>query len=285
MFVIKMRTIIIYIALFALLITVLGGYFFTHNTETVSAEDSLNVPIIMYHSILTDTNKSGKFVITPKQFEEDLLFIKENGYEPIFMQDLINYVYKGTPLPEKPIILTFDDGYYNNYLYILPLLKKYEMKAVISIVGIYTDLYTQNEDVSPEYSHLSWDNVSEMMDSGLVEFQNHSYNFHSTDKGRNGSKKKLTESLEDYKRILSDDLKILQNEFIEHTGYCPTTYTYPFGAISLASTEIIKDLGFLASLSCENKTNYIKAGDKDGLYLLNRFIRPSNKSLKQILKK
>ena len=140
MFVIKMRTIIIYIALFALLITVLGGYFFTHNTETVSAEDSLNVPIIMYHSILADTNKSGKFVITPKQFEEDLLFIKENGYEPIFMQDLINYVYKGTSLPEKPIILTFDDGYYNNYLYILPLLKKYEMKAVP--LWEFTRIYT-----------------------------------------------------------------------------------------------------------------------------------------------
>ena len=179
MFIIKMKTIITYIAIFALLITLLGGYFFTYKTSSVSAENSVEVPIIMYHSVIDNKSKAGKFVITPSQFEQDLLFIKENGYEPIFMEDIINFVYKGTSLPKKPIVLTFDDGYYNNFLYVFPLLKKYNMKAVISIVGVYTDLYTQNEDVSPEYSHLSWDNVSEMMDSGLVEFQNHSYNFHT----------------------------------------------------------------------------------------------------------
>ncbi len=285
MFVIKMKTIITYVAIFAFITTVLVGYYFAKSTETVSAENSVEVPIIMYHSVLEDKNKSGQFVITPEQFEEDLKFIKENGYETVFMSDIINYVYDKKPLPKKPIVLTFDDGYYNNYLYIFPLLKEYKMKAVISIVGIYTDLYTQNEDISAEYSHVSWDNVSEMMESGLVEFQNHSYNFHSTDNGRNGSKKKLSESIEDYERILSDDLNILQNEFLEHTGYSPAVYTYPFGAVSTASTDILKKLGFKATLSCENKTNYIKEGDKEGLYLLNRFIRTARKPLSKIIKK
>lgn len=200
------------------------------------------------------------------------------------MSDLIDYVYNKTPLPKKPIVLTFDDGYYNNYTYIYPLLKKYNAKAVISIVGAYTDLYTQSADVNPEYSHLSWDNVEEMMDSGLVEFQNHSYNLHSTDQGRNGSKKKSNETEKEYAKFLTEDLLLLQNEFTEHTGYTPLVFTYPFGSVSEASFDVIKQLGFKASLSCENKTNYIKAGDKECLFMLNRFIRTPELPLSSILK-
>ncbi len=285
MYIIKMKSLIAYITVIALMVTAIGLYFiFDNKTEMTSGEKGVNVPIIMYHSVLKNQKKLGKFVISPTQFEEDLKYLKENGYETVFMSQLIDYVYNKTPLPEKPVVLTFDDGYYNNFLYIFPLLQKYNCKAVISIVGAYTDLYTQTPDENADYSHLSWDNVNELMDSGLVEFQNHSYNMHSTDKGRNGTKKKLSESADDYEKALTDDLTLLQNEFVEHTGYTPRVFTYPFGSVSNASFDIIKKLGFKASLSCENKTNYIKQGDKECLYMLNRFIRTSNKSLNSILK-
>ena len=285
MYFIKLKTIIIYIAVFATFFTCLGAHNVTTKTSSVSCDNKKELPIIMYHSVLKDKNKSGKFVITPNAFEEDLKFIKQNGYVPVFMSDVINYVKNGSPLPEKPIVLTFDDGYYNNYLYVYPLLKKYNMKAVISIVGMYTDSYSQNDDKSAEYAHLNWDTVNEMMNSNLVEFQNHSYNLHSTSKGRNGSKKINSESLEDYEKILSYDLTLLQTEFLEHTGYAPTVYTYPFGAVSNASFDIIKKLGFLSTLSCENKMNYIAQGNDECLYMLNRFIRTPSKSLYSILHK
>ncbi|MBE7011056.1 MAG: polysaccharide deacetylase family protein [Ruminococcaceae bacterium] len=285
MFFIKFRTIIIYIAILSLFLTLSGLYIIAPKTQHTSSGESIEVPIIMYHSVLKDKNKSGKFVITPDDFEADLKFLKENGYTPIFMSDLINFVNNKSDLPKKPIILTFDDGYYNNYLYVLPLLKKYNMKSVISIVGIYTDLYSQNEDKSAEYAHLDWDTVNEMMNSGLIEFQNHSYNLHTMDNGRNGSKKKIGESQNEYEKMLSYDLTLLQTEFLEHTGYTPTVYTYPFGAVSKASYDIIKKLGFVSTLSCENKTNYISPGDTEALYMLNRFIRPASKSLQSILKK
>ncbi len=285
MYIIKMKSLITYIAIIALLITSLGLYFiWGDKTISTSGNEGINVPIIMYHSVLKNTKKLGKFVISPNQFEEDLKYIKENGYETVFMSEVIDYVHNGSPLPQKPIVLTFDDGYYNNYIYIYPLLKKYNCKAVISIVGEYTDLYTQSPDENAEYSHLSWDNVNELMDSGLVEFQNHSYNMHSTNKGRNGSKKKANESASAYEKALTDDITLLQNEFVEHTGYAPRVYTYPFGSVSNASFDIIKQLGFKASLSCENKTNYLKKGDTESLFLLNRFIRTNTKSLNSILK-
>lgn len=286
MYVIKMKTVIAYIAACAILISAIGiCKTLSPDSAAASADKSVTLPIIMYHSVVDNAEKRGKFVITPEELETDLKYLVENGYETVFMSEVISYVESGTNLPEKPIVLTFDDGYYNNYCYLFPLLKKYNLKAVISIVGSFTDLYTQEADKNPEYAHLSWDNVNEMMDSGLVEFQNHSYNMHSTDKGRNGSKKKSGESAAEYKTALSDDLILLQNEFIEHTGYTPLVYTYPFGSVSEASFEIIKKLGFKASLSCENKTNYIKQGDKDGLYMLNRFIRTAGAPLCDILKK
>ena len=283
MFFIKFKTIIIYISVLALFITLTGISVMLPQTEKVTADNQTEVPIIMYHSVLKDKNKSGKFIITPEAFEEDLKFISEKGYTTIFMSDLIAHVNNGKNLPEKPIILTFDDGYYNNYTFVYPLLKKYNAKAVISIVGIYTDSYSQTKDKSDQYAHLDWDTVNEMMDSGYIEFQNHSYDLHSLNNGRNGSKKKIGENLDSYEKILSYDLMLLQTEFLEHTGYTPAVYTYPFGAVSNDSFEIIKNLGFKASLSCENKTNIITQGDKDCLFMLNRFIRTASNSLCSIL--
>ena len=71
-------------------------------------------------------------MLSPAQFESDLKYLKENGYHTVVVQDLIDYVEKGVPLPEKPVMLTFDDGYYNNYYYAFPLLEEYDAKIVIS---------------------------------------------------------------------------------------------------------------------------------------------------------
>lgn len=245
-------------------------------------ENSVSVPILMYHSILNNT-KNSKYIITPNGFEGDLKFLQEHGYTTVVMQDLIDYVYEGSPLPEKPVILTFDDGYYNNYFYIYPLLQQYHAKAVISIVGSYTDLYTDKPDTNPNYAHLSWDTLREMMDSGLVEIQNHTYNLHSLDKGRSGCKKKRGENSEDYANLLTHDIGGLQEKCREHLNYTPTTFTYPYGGISNASLEIIKSLGFTASLSCQEGTNELTRNPEQ-LYLLKRYLRTPSKRAADILK-
>ena len=85
-----------------------------------NSEDYIEVPIIMYHSILKDSSRSNKYTVTPAVLEEDLKYIKDKGYTTVTIADLISYVYNDTPLPEKPIVLTFDDGHYNNYGYLFP---------------------------------------------------------------------------------------------------------------------------------------------------------------------
>lgn len=244
--------------------------------------NEINVPIIMYHSILK--SKKGKYIINPSDFENDLKFIKENGYTTITMTDLINYVYFDSPLPEKPIIITFDDGHYNNLTYALPLLEKYDMVAVISIVGKYTDEYSESDETNANYSYLRWKDINSLIESNRFEFQNHTYELHSTKNGRNGCMKKQNESLESYKKILSEDLLKLQKEFEENTSYTPNTFTYPFGAISSDSTDIIKELGFKASLSCCEGVNIISK-NPDCLYGLKRYNRSGTISTQSFFNK
>lgn len=240
-------------------------------------EPYINVPIIMYHSILK--SQSGDYIVHPDVLEKDLAYIQSKNYTTITMTDLINYVYEGVPLPEKPIIITFDDGHYNNLGYAVPLLKKYQMKGVISIVGKYTDDFSRTDEANLNYGHLRWKDINELINDGIIEFQNHTYNLHTIGT-RKGAMKKYGESIEDYTNILSTDILKLQEEFKTNTNYTPNTFTYPYGAISKDSLNVIKNLGFKASLSCAKGVNHITK-DTECLYQLKRNNRPSNISTEQ----
>ncbi|MCI8647207.1 MAG: polysaccharide deacetylase family protein [Firmicutes bacterium] len=245
----------------------------------------VKLPVLMYHSLLKDPSMHNNYVIGPKQFESDLKYLKEHGYHTILMADLIAFVENGTPLPENPVLLTFDDGYYNNYCYGFPLLKKYNMKAVISIIGKETDRYSRLNEEHAAYSNLTWEHVRTLTESGLVEIQNHSYSSHSTDKGRNGTAQLSGESDKAYARYLEQDLMTLQKKIKETTGAAPTTFTYPFGAVSNTGRTIIKKLGFKASLGCEEGINTIKVGDPDCLYDIKRYLRTPEKSSAELFRK
>lgn len=237
-------------------------------------EDGIRVPIIMYHAILKEESRQSTYVISPQLLENDLKYLTENGYTSIVVQDLIDYVDNGTPLPEKPIMLTFDDGYYNNYLYAYPLMQKYGMKMVLSPIGYATDQYTKTGERHELYSHVTWNNIKEMIQSGAVEIQNHSYSLHGDQKSsRLGAKKKKGESAEQYASMLKQDLSKMQNEFKEKAEWTPTAFFYPFGIVSKESLPVVRELGFRASFTCEERMNYVTR-DPESLYLMGRYLRP-----------
>lgn len=270
-----------------LIIVLISSYTLYNKAKTTAvynAEDGKALPIIMYHQITTTGSKLNKYAITPEQFESDIKYLKEAGFETITITDLLSHVYDNTPIPEKPIILTFDDGYESFYEYIYPLLKEYKMKAVVSIVGSFTDQFSENEDHNLNYSYLTWKQINEMQNSGYVEIQNHTYDLHKIDNGRKGVAKKSGESLETYKEILEADILKLQQQILMYTGFKPNTLTYPFGSFSEETKEIIKEMGFLAILTCAEKLNSISY-DTDWLYSLGRFNRPYNVSTEAFFKK
>ncbi len=270
----------IFISLFFVTLLLSKDIIFSVVSEST---DYIKVPILMYHSILKTSKSRGKFIISPSTFEEDLKYIKDNGYTTIVMQDLIDYVYENKDLPEKPIMLTFDDGYYNNYLYAFPLLKEYNCKIVLSPIGKQCDTYSENKDKNPNYAHCSWDDLKEMKNSGLVEIQNHSYNMHTITKNRRGCKKNKNESLEHYQNALCNDINLMQSKVEDMLDIAPTTFVFPFGAVSNCSLDILHQLGFKATLSCEGKINKLTK-NPESLYGLYRILRPPNISSDKFFK-
>lgn len=251
-------------------------------TAKATQLQQVEVPIIMYHSILQDEAYQGDYVISPTDFEEDLIYLTENGYTAIGIQDLLDYVNGVADLPEKPIILSFDDGYYNNYLYAYPLALEYEMKIVISPIAYMTEIYSEEETLSAYYSHITTEQIREMFNSGYVEFGNHSYNLHSSSGTRLGIEQVAGESLENYTAVISEDIMTAQELLIQVTGFNTKLFVYPFGAISSATPSIISDLGFSVTFTCEERINIITK-EWSSLENLGRYIRPSNKSVEEIL--
>ena len=243
----------------------------------MSDADEIQLPIIMYHAILEDNKLSSKYIVSPDLLEKDLAYIRKKGYTPVFMKEVIAFAEGKGKLPERPIVITFDDGYYNNYYYVYPLLQKYNMKAVISVVGKMSDEFTGSGDRNLNYSHLTWDDILDMHLSGYWEIQNHSYDCHTYDV-RNGVSQVSNESDEDYRTFLTSDICRLQDKIAYVTGVAPTTFTYPFGAFNENTDTILKEIGFKATLSCTEGVSTIKKGDPGCLYKLKRHLRPPGSS-------
>lgn len=240
------------------------------------------LPIIMYHHVLKDTNKHGKFIISPDELEQDLKYLKKQGYSAILPRDLIAYQEKGTPLPEKCVMLTFDDGHLSYLEYVVPLLEKYEMKALVSVVGSYTNDYTIHPDRAVSYAYLDWNDIKNLSKSTHTEIGNHTYDLHKTSGGRQGCAKMQGETTEHHRRIFTEDASKMRNLIYEYTGTHADCFTYPFGFLCRETEEEIKKMGFSMSLSCAEGVN--KISRTSSLFKLKRYNRPHGKSVEQILK-
>lgn len=249
-----------------------------------SEDESVALPVLMYHCVLPDASKTKKYVVTPQKFEEDLIYLEEKGYQTVSVKQLVRYVYNDEPLPEKPVVITFDDGMYNNYEYIVPILKKHNACAVFSVVGSYTDEYTESNIVHPSYSYLRWSDIRELAETPYVEFGNHSYAFHTISASRYGTQKNKDESPLDYINVFYQDTEKMQSEFYSNCSFRPIIYTYPFGSYSRESSRVLKKMGFLVTFGCTEGINRI-THDEDCLYLLKRYNRDGRLSTRQFFSK
>jgi peptidoglycan/xylan/chitin deacetylase (PgdA/CDA1 family) len=128
-----------------------------------------DVPILMYHYISAAPSAQDRIryglSVSPEMFGAQLKLLQDNGFTTITLRDLYNYLAIGTPLPNNPIILTFDDGYLDNYTNAFPLLQKYNM------IGTFFVLTGPADDGDPAY--LTWDMIQEMSNAGM-DMQLHS---------------------------------------------------------------------------------------------------------------
>lgn len=248
------------------------------------ASQTIPVPILMYHSVGYNNKIQSPYIITPEVFEEDMRWLSEHGYTAVFVSDLIAYVRGKAALPEKPIVITLDDGFMNNRTYVLPLLEKYGMKAVLSVVGSFCETFTVHPDPDPAYAYLTWEDVGFLADSGYFEIGNHTYEMHSVGP-RKGCMKRADESVASYSAALSSDLSKLQSMLTEKSGVTPTVFAYPYGAVSDEAVFVLQSLGFSAALTCVERVNLLSPTSPETLYHLGRFNRPSGESTADFMKR
>lgn len=251
--------------------------------------DTREVPILLYHHI-TQEKGYGNNVLSASLLEEHLQAIKDAGYVTISARELVDFVYYGTALPEKPILITFDDGYYSNYSLAYPLLKKYNMKAIFFTIGwaIGKDTYKDyDKSIIP---HFGFDEIDEMLSSGLIEIQSHTFDLHQSpsiekhDKVRENALPLTNESEEEYISALEKDYSTFDKLLFNCTGYRNYAISYPHGEYTKTSEEVFKRLGTYITFSTEYKyKNVIVQGDLDSLRVLNRFTIAENIPKEQII--
>ena len=118
------------------------------------------VPILMYHSV---DNKAGTFFVSPENFAKQMEYIKKNGYEVITLDELVGSIRNKEHLKRNKVVITFDDGYQDNFINAYPVLKKYQFPATIFLI---TDFIDKNP------AFLSWSEVK-IMSKDKISFGGH----------------------------------------------------------------------------------------------------------------
>ena len=208
------------------IIVIVAIYLFTQY-KSMQRPD-VKIPVLLYHNFVTQVPETDpdnfNYINTPESFEENIKTLLENGYTIISMKGLDEANNYKKELPNKPIIITFDDGYYSNYEYIYPILKKYNIKASIFII---TDKIGQEID---GIKYLGWDECLEMQNSGLVEIFSHSKKHVFYDKLP--------------VREIRDDVKESYRMIEKHLGKQKLkVFAYPYGAYTNETVQTLKNNG------------------------------------------
>lgn len=206
--------------------------------------------ILMYHDFVTgDGADCNDWTLPISRFREDLQWLSDHGYTAVLPSQLA----AGKPLPERAVMITFDDGYESNYTLAFPVLQEFNVGAVISLIVGPID--------RQDPGWLTWDMCREMSKSGLVEFGSHTYESHAGQ----GIKRQKGESQEEYEaRIFPDiekSISIIQSELGNEVNF----FAYPHGTTDKWASGFLKE-HFAVTVT----TKYGSAHISDGLYDLPR---------------
>gem|GEM_PF-277759 len=247
-------------------------YIFQSECICVQAQETIKLPILMYHQISPNRNSWNDYVISPEEFREDMEYINSLGWESIGIKDLLAWQRGEFEMPEKPVMITFDDGFRSLIEYAEPVLEEFGYKGVAAIIGSLCDQNNSENQYPGEWDYLDWNDAMEISKRGIMELQCHSWDLHSS-KSNAGCAKRWGETLQAYRRRLSEDLSKFISEFEKRKIDFCYTMAYPYGSYDRYTCDVVKDMGFDAAFTCTEKIN-ILTGDPDELYYLGRFNRP-----------
>ncbi|MDO4174256.1 MAG: polysaccharide deacetylase family protein [Eubacteriales bacterium] len=233
------------------------------------------VPILMYHHL--DMHSESAWTITPETLERQLQTILQAGYQPVSMQQLVDFVYHGAALPDKPMCITFDDGYLSNYTLAYPILQEYSIPATIFAIGSSIGRSTYGNTDIPVLPHFSYQQACEMVSSGYVAVQSHTYDMHQSSalETRRPIRRYAAplphETDADFSKVMYDDLECYRKEYAAHMGKALFALAYPKGVHSPISEQVAHKAGYLITLTTDAQhRNVIRVEEPESLYLLGR---------------
>lgn len=280
----KLRLLIAVISLicliFAVWMAVLAGL-------TVHAQ---HIPVLIYHDIsaenITDRHRRQT---SGASFAAEMEYLHDNGYQVITLKKLINHMQYGEKLPEKALVITFDDGYEGDYKVAYPILKKYDMPATIFLIANRDQYF--GPDTPPM---LTWEEMREMEGSGLIDIQAHTYDLHYavyTNKERTCLKPATIarayqpelgrrETEEEFADRLYDDFLLARTTIEANLQKQVDIMAWPFGAYNYTSLRMARKAGFKYFATTRRGTNEYA----DSVQVIRRISEDDNISLEQFAK-
>jgi peptidoglycan/xylan/chitin deacetylase (PgdA/CDA1 family) len=194
--------------------------------------DQARVPILMYHYVSELPPNPDRYrrdlTVSPENFKAQLQYLADTGYHPISLTDLYLYLTQGYPLPEKPIVLTFDDGYRDAYDVVFPLLLDHGFTATFFVLS--TPAHFES------VAYLTWAQMQEMSDAGM-DIQGHGRE-HVDLRGRS------------YDYLVYQILGI-QEAIHYHTGRLPRFFCYPSGQYDANVIAVLKSAGYWGAVTTQ----------------------------------
>lgn len=214
------------------------------------------IPVCCFHRVVSDSLKKNKFkdnrwVAAVSDFEKQMKYLYDNHYNTLTVDEFYEWHQGKREMPRNTVVLTFDDGDYEFYHIVYPILKKYKLKATMFIIGSFVGKTTEEYKDTETIYYLGWDKINEMKkEYPNISFQSHTYNMHYAHKKLAVYELKLPQIYEDFETNLS---KGIENKnpyqylaypyggFNDDVVYCAKKYKYKmafdFGPGRLATRD------------------------------------------------
>ena len=241
--------------------------------EEPAESNAAAVPILMYHSF-TDTRDDSNQV-TGEELVSHLTALRDAGFTAITYDDLFDYVYSGGELPERPVLITFDDGYKDNLDIAAPILERYGMSAAISVIGVSVGKDTYKETGVPMTPHFALEDAAPWVEKGVLEIKSHSYDMHQVPERdgadcRQGVLRMDGESESDYVAALTADFQRSSEQITAALPVKSDVFTYPNGLYDRLSEVTLQGMGVRATVTTDYGVNMVLRGIPQTLFALKR---------------
>ena len=236
------------------------------------AEYTANIPILMYHHI--DENVTSDMVVTPTTFAAHMRALYENGFNTVTLRQLVDFVDYGIPLPERPVVITFDDGYLSVYQYAFPVLARYGLTATSFVIGEAVGTSTYKDTDYATIPKFSYEQARTM--AGVMSIQSHTYDMHQWPLFEVGRARENIliwpgEDEAEYIEILRADHLRISADIYTETGEAVFAVAFPYGVYDTLSQAVLVDMGVRVTLGVRHASNTIIMGLPQSLLSLNRF--------------